>query len=366
MKSLFEPVHLGKMQLKNRIIMAPLTRGRAGTEGVPGELMAQYYRQRASAGLIIAEATAVSPGGRGWLNSPGLYNDAQEAGWKKVADAVHEAEGRIFVQLWHMGAAVHPDFLGGETPVSSSAVRLTGQLPTPKGRDRKFALPRALSRDEIAAQVQSFAASARRGVDAGLDGVEIHAANGFLIDQFTRDSNNRRTDDYGGSIDNRLRFMLEVVAAVCAEIGAERVGIRLSPTNSTWGISDSQYQETFGRAAEQLGRFGLAYLHVLEPRPENGHNMHPTMDYLTPLLRERYKGTLLANGGYNKESGEAAVNGGLADAVVFGVPFIANPDLVERYRAGAELAKPDSALFYTAGAAGYVDYEPLASQAAVT
>jgi len=356
--TLFDPIKLGNKQLKNRIFMAPLTRGRAGSDGVPDTLMTEYYRQRASAGLIIAEATAISAGGRGWLNSPGLYNDSQQAGWQQIAEAVHSAGGTIFVQLWHMGAAVHPDFINGATPVSSSAVQLAGQLPTPKGRDREFVTPRELTSHEINNLVQNFVRAARRAIDAGLDGVEIHAANGFLIDQFTRDSSNRRTDEYGGSIDNRLRFMLEVVTAVSKEIGADKVGIRLSPTNTVWGISDSQYRETFSRAVERLNGIDLAYLHLLEPQPDSGHGI-ATIDYLTPLLREKFDGLLLANGGYSRESADHTLNSGLADAVAFGMPFIANPDLVERYKTETTLSEPDTTRFYTEGAAGYTDYAPM-------
>jgi len=360
MTSLFKPVLLGKKTLKNRMVMAPLTRGRANETGVPGELMAEYYRQRASAGLIIAEATAVSKDGRGWLNSPGLFNDEQQHGWKKIADAVHQASGTIFVQLWHMGGAVHPDFIDGETPVSSSAVQLTGQLPTPKGRDRQFVKPRSLSIDEISVQVENFKNAARRAIDAGLDGVEIHAANGFLIDQFTRDSSNQRHDIYGGSIENRLRFMMDVVTAVCNEIGPEKVGIRLSPTNNVWGISDSQYRETFTQAVQKLDRFGLAYLHILEPKPvpDTGRK---TLDYLTPELREQYTGYLIVNGGYNKTSAEQVLQTGMANGVAFGMPFIANPDLVERYQHNLALASPDTTRFYSQGAQGYTDYPRLLS-----
>ncbi len=352
MTTLFTPMSLGKLTLNNRIIMAPLTRGRAGVNGIPGELMAQYYAQRASAGLIIAEATAVSEDGRGWLNSPGLYNQQQMKGWQKVAQAVHEQEGKIFVQLWHMGAAVHPDFLQGKPAVSASRVTLDGTLATPKGRNRPFEMARSLSVAEIKSQVQNFAQAARRAIDAGLDGVEIHGANGFLIDQFTRDSSNQRTDEYGGSIDNRLRFMREVVAAVCREIGSDRVGIRLSPTNSTWGISDSQYQKTFSQAVSQLNDFNLAYVHVLESKPAADSDM----EYLTPSLREKYQGVLLANGGYTATRASEALKQDLADAVSFGMPFIANPDLVARFEKGAPLSEPDATRFYTQGPEGYVDY----------
>jgi len=352
MSKLFEKLKLGSTQLNNRIIMAPLTRGRAGAEGVPSDLMAEYYRQRASAGLIIAEATAVSEDGRGWLNSPGLFNDAQQAGWEKVARAVHEKSGAIFVQLWHMGAAVHPDFIDGQQRLSASEVKLSGQLPTPKGRDRVFVTPRAMSPSDIDQQLKNFSSAARRAIDAGLDGVEIHAANGFLIDQFTRDSSNQRRDEYGGSVENRLRFMRRVVEAVCEEIGSDKVGIRLSPTNSQWDIADSEYKETFSAAVKQLNTFNLAYLHLFENKP-------PVLDYMTPLLREHYRGALIINGGYNQASAEQAITSGLGDAVAFGSAFVANPDLVARYQAGAELAQLNSETLYTPGPVGYVDYANL-------
>jgi N-ethylmaleimide reductase len=355
MKSIFDPITIGKLSLKNRIFMAPLTRGRSLNDGTPSSLMQEYYRQRSSAGLIIAEATAVSPHGRGWLNSPGLYNDLQESAWKKVASAVHAKGGAIFVQLWHMGAAVHPDFINGEKPISSSEVKLPGQLPTPKGRNREFVTPRALRIDEIPAEVKHFVDAARRAIKAGLDGVEIHGANGFLIDQFIRDSSNRRTDKYGGSINNRLRFMGEVVDAVCQEIGSDKVAVRLSPTNKQWGISDSTYQETFTQAVQQLDQFNLAYLHIFDPLPEVNHGIQ-TIDYLTPILRNNYTGIFIVNGGYSQSSANTAITNGLADAVAFGVPFIANPDLVERYRNGLELEVANPKLFYTSGAQGYTDY----------
>lgn len=358
MTTIHDPLKLGTVTLKNRVIMAPMTRGRAGSSGVPGELMAAYYAQRAGAGLIIAEATAVSADGRGWLNSPGLYNDEQQAGWSTVAEAVHTAGGRIFVQLWHMGATVHPDFIGGAQAVSSSAVRPGGKHATPLGEGRELDTARPLSIDEIAEQVRNFAMAARRAIDAGLDGVEIHAANGYLIDQFTRDSCNQRTDGYGGSIDNRLRFMREVVAAVCEEVGADKVGIRLSPTNLSWGISDSQYQDTFTQAVKQLNEAGLAYLHLLEHLPDTGKAV-PGLDYLTPQLRTHFDGPVLVNGGYSSESAQAALDSGLADGVAFGVPFIANPDLVTRLASGSELAAARPEFFYTPDAEGYTDYQAL-------
>jgi len=330
--------------------MAPLSRSRAVDNGIPNELMADYYAQRASAGLIIAEATAVDKKGLGWLNAPGLFTDEQQLGWQKIADAVHEKKGHIFVQLWHMGSVVHPDFLGGELPVSSSPVKQQVSLKTPKGRDREFAVPKALSQLGISEIVQQFSQAAKRAVAAGLDGVEIHAANGFLIDQFTRDGVNQRVDEYGGSIDNRLRFMLEVVAAVCNTIGSGKVGIRLSPSNSVWGISDSTPKATFSRAVERLNQFNLAYVHVLEPKPEVGK------DYLTPLLREKYQGNLVINGGYTKKTANSALDNNEGQAVAFGTPFIANPDLVERYMHDADLAIADSTTFYTSTGKGYNDY----------
>lgn len=367
--SLFTPIKLGDYQLSNRIFMAPLTRARAEEDGTPSPMMAEYYGQRASAGLIVAEATAISRQGRGWMNSPGIYTERQKKGWQQIADSVHQKEGRIFVQLWHMGATVHPDFVDGEQPVSSSDVTLTGALTTPKGRDREFAQPRPLSKLEIKSVIQDFVTAARNAIDAGLDGVELHGANGFLIDQFTRDSSNTRTDEYGGSIDNRLRFMLEVVEAVTAEIGAGKVGIRLSPTNSVWGISDSEYQKTFVRAAERLDQYSLAYLHLLEPKPElfplaEKNEDEPdvagpavrTMGYLTPEIRRVYQGTLISNGGYNQQTGHTALQGQQADAIVYGVPFIANPDLVARYANDLPLANPDTETFYGGGAEGYSDY----------
>jgi N-ethylmaleimide reductase len=358
MTKLFTGITLGDYQLKNRVFMAPLSRGRAVDSGIPNELMAQYYAQRASAGLIIAEATAIDKKGLGWLNAPGIYNDKQQAGWQKIADAVHQKKGRIFLQLWHMGSIVHPDFIDGESPVSSSAVKQQGVLTTPKGRNRKFVVPLALSKAQIEDIVQQFVAAAKRAINAGLDGVEIHAANGFLIDQFTRDGINKRDDEYGGSIDNRLRFMMRVVKAVCAEIGSGKVGIRISPLNNVWGIKDSNPEATFSRAVSQLNNFSLAYLHILENPPESQKGAE-TNRYLTPILRQHYQGNILINGGYTKKSANQALINNEAEAVTFGTPFISNPDLVERFNANTELAEPDSSTFYTSGAQGYTDYPAL-------
>jgi len=355
MTSLFDSVQLGDYTLSNRIIMAPLTRGRAVNKGQANSIMADYYAQRASAGLIISEATAVSPQGLGWMNAPGLFTDEQTASWKIVADAVHAKQGRIFLQIWHMGSIVHPDFLNGELPVSSSAVKQQGALKTPKGRDRALVIPQALSKDGIQDVIKDFVSTAKRAISAGLDGVEIHAANGFLIDQFIRDGINQREDEYGGSVENRLRFMLEIVEAVCQAVGSGKVGVRLSPTNKLWGIHDSNPQSTFVKAVERLSDFNLAYIHILEPKPDFGHPIE-TVDYLTPVLREKYKGSLIINGGYTKELGQQALSNNEAEAIAFGSSFIANPDLVERFKLNAELAEADDCTFYTEGAEGYSDY----------
>ncbi|MBL4790968.1 MAG: alkene reductase [Kordiimonadaceae bacterium] len=359
MSDLFDPITVGNYTLKNRVFMAPLTRSRADENGVPKKIVAEYYGQRASAGLIIAEATAISQQTMGWLNAPGIFTDEQQASWANIADAVHAEDGRIFVQIWHMGGAVHPDFVNGDQPVSSSSVKLTGAMSTPKGPDKDLVEPRPLSKPEIKAIVQDFVGAARRAVDAGLDGVEIHAANGFLLDQFIRDGVNQRDDEYGGTIENRMRFMVEVIEAVVAEIGSGKVGIRLSPTNKFWGISDTTPSETFGKVVEKLNEYNLAYVHLLEPLPGTNHFIE-TIGFLTPEIRAKYTGTLLVNGGYDKETGNAAIENGEADAVVYGANFIANPDLVARYKLDAELAAADQSRFYTEGAEGYSDYPALA------
>lgn len=355
MQNLFKPLTLGNHTLANRIIMAPLTRGRAEDDGTPTKLMAEYYQQRATSGLIVAEATAIRYDGRGWMNSPALYNEQHVNGWSEISKRVHEKGGKIFVQLWHMGATVHPDFLGGSQPVSASNIRLDGALTTPKGRDKQFVEPRALTQDEIAILVNDFADSAALALKAGLDGVEIHAANGFLIDQFTRDGTNKREDHYGGSIANRIRFLKEVVTEVSKRVGAGNVGVRISPTNTIWGISDSDYHETFTEVAKMLNDFGLAYLHILEPKPNSGHAME-TVDYITPIIRKVYKGNLLVNGGYSQESAEVALKEQVGDGIVFGSPFIANPDLVARFQNDYPLSELDPNTLYTRGERGYTDY----------
>ncbi|MCU0574242.1 MAG: alkene reductase [Syntrophobacteraceae bacterium] len=353
---LFEPYPLKTMTLRNRMVMAPLTRGRAEADGTPNDLMARYYRQRTEAGLIVSEATAISRGGVGWLGAPGIYTDAHVAGWRKVTEAVHEAGGRIFLQLWHMGRASHPDFLDGELPVAPSAVAADEWSRTPLGKKR-YVVPRALELDEIPGIVNEYAAAAERARDAGFDGVEIHGANGYLIDQFLRDGSNRRTDAYGGSVANRARFLLEVTEAVCGAWSPDRVGVRLSPTGGYNDMRDGDPPATFGYAAEALNSFGLAYLHLMEALP--GHPLAGTHERISPMLRTIYQGALIINGGFDAQLATAALARGEADLVAFGMLFLANPDLVRRFREGAPLNAPDYATLYTPGPQGYADYPAL-------
>lgn len=356
MIDLFTPVQLGDYLLPNRIFMAPLTRARSLDGAVPNaELKATYYSQRASAGLIIAEATAVSSMGLGWMDTCGLWNDEQQDAWSKVTQAVHAKGGRIFIQLWHMGAIVPSDFINGQQAISASDVLLDAELRTPKGRKQNLQTPRALTINEIKIVQQEYVDAANRAISAGFDGVEIHAANGFLIDQFTRDNTNKRNDEYGGTIDNRIRFCLEIVEKISANIGSGKVGIRISPTNKVWGIKDSNHRATFTRLVERLNDYNLAYLHILEPRPESGHPLE-TIDFMTPIIREAYKNTYIINGGYTKETGNKALQEKTGDAIAFGLPFIANPDLVKRFKIDAPLSEPDQDTFYTNSAEGYIDY----------
>lgn len=354
LKQLFSPLKVGSLELPNRIIMAPLTRGRAGQDGIPNDMMAEYYAARASAGLIIAEATNISAQGAGWKDAPGIHNDAQVNGWQKVTDAVHKKGGRIVLQLWHTGRASHPDFQpGGALPVSSSAIAIDGFAHTPNGK-KPYVVPRALELDEIPGIVRNYAEATLRARDAGFDGVEIHAANGYLIDQFLRDGVNQRTDAYGGSIPNRVRFLEEVTAAVVDAWSSDVVGVRLSPTGPFNDMRDTDPQATFTYAAAALNAFNLAYLHVLEALP--GHMLAGDGDRYSSNLRSAFKGIFIINGGYTAELGAAAIANGETDLVAYGVPFIANPDLVQRFQSGAALNQPDVSTFYTAGEKGYIDY----------
>ncbi len=344
---LLRPVRLGTLDLPNRVVMAPMTRRRSGPGNVPGPLAATYYAQRASAGLIVSEACLVAASGASYPGSPGLYDEAQVAGWRAVTGAVHAKGGRVFAQLWHAGRFSDPEMLGGALPVAPSAIAIAGDVKAASG-PRPFVVPRALEATEIAGLVDAFAAGARRALAAGFDGVEVHAAQGYLIDQFLRDGSNRREDEHGGSVEGRARFLVEVVTAVCAEASAGRVGVQLSPVSTLGGMSDSDPGATFGHAAAALDAFGLAYLHVVEPVGPGAR--------ISPALRERFHGPLVANGGYDAATGGARIEAGEADLVSFGRPYIANPDLVERIAAGVAFAAPDPSTFYGGGAHGYTDY----------
>lgn len=358
---LFQPFQLGPLSLPNRVVMAPLTRSRAGSKGIPGPLNAEYYAQRASAGLIIAEATQISPQGQGYAFTPGIHDEAQVAGWRQVTEAVHAAGGRIVLQLWHVGRISHPSLQpGGALPVAPSAIRPEGQAFTESGF-QPFQTPRALETDEIAGIVGDYRQAAVNARQAGFDGVEIHGANGYLIDQFLRDKTNRRTDRYGGSIENRARVLLEVTAAVTEVWGGDRVGLRISPVSPANDIADSDPQALFGHVAEQVNRFGLAYLHVVEGATGGPRDNLP-FDFAA--LRRAFRGAYMANNGYDLALAQAALREDRADLIAFGRPFIANPDLVERLRRGAPLNALDTATLYGGDAKGYTDYPALTRQAA--
>jgi N-ethylmaleimide reductase len=353
---LFTPVRVGSLLLQNRVLMAPMTRSRAGKENVPVELNVKYYEQRASAGLIITEATQVSPRGVGYPSTPGIHTDAQVEGWRRVTDAVHARGGRIFLQLWHVGRVSHPSLQpDGELPVAPSAIAPEGTVFTYEG-PKPFVTPRALALDEIPGIVREFAEGARRAKDANFDGVEIHGANGYLIEQFLYDSTNHRTDAYGGSIENRARLLLEITEAVCDVWGGDRVGVRISPRGTFNSMHTSDREGTARYVAGALNRFNLAYLHVVEQLAGNGLDTPDAEPRLTPVIRELFQGPLVVNGGYDRETAEEAITRGAADAVAFGVPFLANPDLPERLREGAPLNEPDHATFYGGDGRGYTDY----------
>ena len=349
--SFLEPIRLGAIDAPNRIIMAPLTRGRAGPGFVPNELAREYYRQRASAGLIISEATGISQEGLGWPSAPGLWTDAQVEGWKPVTDAVHEAGGRIVAQLWHMGRVVHSVFNDGKPPVSASATSAPGKAHTPIGRlDYEVARPLELA--EIPRVIADYAAAAENAKRAGFDGVQLHGANGYLIDQFLRDGTNLRDDDYGGPVENRIRLLREVTEALIGVWGKERVRYRISPNNPFNAMQDSDPVATFSFLAGELAKRGIGYLHVIDPVADGAKR-------ISPLLRGVFKGTYIVNGGFDAASAEDTLERKAADLVAFGVPFLANPDLPERYRQKATLNAPDQGTFYQGEAKGYVDYPAL-------
>ena len=355
MADLFSPVNLGGIALSNRIVMAPLTRNRAGEGGVPQEINVKYYEQRASAGLIITEATPISPMGHGYPLLPGIYTDAQIAGWKKVTDAVHAKGGKIVIQLWHVGRISHPSLLNGETPVAPSAIKPAGKAFTFQGLV-DYVEPRALDASELPGIVADYVQAAKNALQAGFDGVEIHSANGYLLDQFLRDGSNKRTDNYGGSIENRARLLMEVTKAVVSAIGADKVGLRLSPVNPFNDMKDSNPQAVFNYVTEQLNQFNLAYLHVVEGGIHGGGVADP-FDFAA--MRKLCKSPYMANLSYDKARGNAAIASGHADAVAYGVPFISNPDLVERFRKDAPLNEADSSSFYGGTEKGYTDYPTL-------
>lgn len=354
-RNLFTPFQLGPYELRNRLVMAPMTRSRAAEGNVVTEQTAEYYRQRASAGLIVTEGTQVSPQGVGYTSTPGIHSDAQVAAWRRVTDAVHSQGGRIFAQLWHTGRVSHPSFHGGELPVAPSAIGFEGNVFTYQGM-QPYVAPRALERDEIPSVVAQFAHGAEQAFAAGFDGVELHAANGYLIDQFLRDGSNQRTDEYGGAIQNRVRFLTDVTKAVADVWGGDRVGVRLSPYGAVNGMSDSDPDATFSYAAYALNDFGLAYLHVVDPIA--------AAKRITPALRAIFRGPLITNGGFDAEAANTVIAGGQADLVSFGVPFLANPDLVRRFRDGAPLNEPNRATFYGGDEHGYLDYPTLDEVAA--
>ncbi|WP_193198702.1 alkene reductase [Nostoc sp. MG11] len=352
--NLFSPYQLGNLELSNRIVMAPLTRNRASEGNVPHQLNATYYVQRASAGLIIAEATQVAPQGQGYPFTPGIHSPEQVAGWRLVTDAVHQEGGKIFLQLWHVGRISHPDLQpDGALPVAPSAIAPKGEASTYEG-PKPFVTPRALETSEIPGIVEQYRQGAANALAAGFDGVEIHAANGYLIDQFLRDGTNQRTDKYGGSIENRARFLLEVTEAVTSVWDSNRVGVRLSPSGTFNDMHDSNPLETFGYAAQALNRFDLAYLHIFEATDadiRHGGTIVPTSH-----LRDRFTGTLIVNGGYTRERGNAVLAKGEADLVAFGTLFISNPDLPRRLALNAPLNQADPTTFYGGTEKGYTDY----------
>ena len=358
--TLFDPIDLGSIKAPNRILMAPLTRGRSVGEHVPiTELKAEYYGQRASAGLIIAEATGISQEGLGWPSAPGIWSEEQVAAWKPVTDEVHKRGGRIILQLWHMGRLVHPDFLGGAEPVSSSATTAPGLAHTAEGK-KDYTEARALETSEIPRVVADYVHAAKNAIAAGFDGVQIHGANGYLIDQFLRDNANFRTDEYGGSIENRIRLLCEVTQAVVDAVGADRTSVRLSPNGETQGCDDSDPVALFTAAAAALQEIGIAFLELREVKPY-GNFGQTEVPRVSPEIRKVFHGPLVLNQEYTKELADADLASGLADAISFGRPYISNPDLAERLRTGAELTPDNFKTWYSPGAEGYTDYPFLQS-----
>jgi 2,4-dienoyl-CoA reductase-like NADH-dependent reductase (Old Yellow Enzyme family) len=354
MPSLFDPIRLGDLDLPNRILMAPLTRARATADRVPTPLMRDYYVQRASAGLIISEATSVAPTGVGYANTPGIWSEAQVAGWRAITDGVHEAGGRMFLQLWHVGRISDPSFLDGQPPVAPSAIAARGNVSLLRPQ-RPFPLPRALALEELPGIIEAYRRGAENARKAGFDGVELHGANGYLLDQFLQDGSNHRADAYGGPVENRARLMLEATDAAIAVWGADRVGMHLAPRGDAHDMGDSDPAATFGYVVRELGRRKIAFICARE---------HAAPDRLGPSLRAAFGGVYVVNERFTPELAATEVAEGRADAVAFGVKFLANPDLPARLRAGAALNEPDQNTFYAGGAHGYTDYPTLRRAAA--
>ncbi|MBC7200458.1 MAG: alkene reductase [Pseudomonas balearica] len=349
MPTLFDPIKIGDMELSNRIIMAPLTRCRAEPGRVPGDLMVEYYSQRADAGLIISEATSVTPMGVGYPDTPGIWSAEQVQGWKKITEAVHAKGGKIVLQLWHVGRISDPIYLDGQLPVAPSAIKPAGHVSLVRPM-KDYETPRALETAEIPGIIEAYRKGAENAKEAGFDGVEIHGANGYLLDQFLQDSTNQRTDQYGGSLENRARLMLEVTDAAISVWGAGRVGVHLAPRADAHDMGDSNRAETFGYVARELGKRGVAFICTREKAGE---------DSLGPQLKQLFGGVYIANERFTKEQAGTWLAEGKADAVAFGIPYIANPDLVERLRRDAPLNEPRPELFYAKGAEGYTDYPSL-------
>jgi N-ethylmaleimide reductase len=357
MTDLFSPITYGSIAASNRLVLAPLTRNRAVAGNVPNPLAVTYYAQRATAGLLITEASQISPDGQGYPDTPGIHSPEQVEGWKKITDAVHAAGGKIVIQLWYTGRVSHSVFLGGKLPVSASAIRPSGHIYLPGWQKAEYETPRALETDEIPGIVALYAAATKNAKAAGFDGVEIHAANGYLIDQFLRDGSNKRTDKYGGSIENRIRFLREVAESVVAAWGSgDGVGVRFSPHNPYNDMSDSNPEALFTAAGAALKDLGLAYVHVLEPVG--------TTPVLAPAIKAAIGAPLIVNGGYDLATSQAAIASGATDAIAYGKLYIANPDLVERFKTNAPLNEPNPQTFYGGGAEGYTDYPVLKASAA--
>lgn len=351
---LLQEFKLGNLSLKNRVVMAPMTRNRSTRSRIPSSLNVNYYTQRASAGLIITESTAVSSSGVGYINAPGIYDSEQIEGWKKLNDAVHEEDGHIFVQLFHVGRISHPDFLGGNLPVAPSSIKPPGQIFTYNGR-KEYEEPRTLNEEEITQIISDFKKAAMNAKSAGFDGIEIHAANGYLINQFIDDVSNKRTDKYGGSVENRSRFLFEVLEAVQEIWDGSRVGVRLSPSGVFNAVGDSNSRRTYQYIIEKLNKYKLAYLHLMNPMMPT--DSHPEMvRNATQYYGKFYKGILMVNGGFSKETGNQVLEIGEADLVAYGSLFIANPDLPLRFRLDAELNIPDHTTYYGGNEKGYTDY----------